>query len=89
MYEVTAGTGLLVHLAALLQLLGLLSREQLFLRILVLFGPEHFLREERLLRLAEVTICGHRGSRYAVLDHQFQVLPSWHTVDGAYEAELT
>lgn len=38
MYEVTAGTGMLVHLAALLQLLGLLSREQLLLRSLVLLG---------------------------------------------------
>lgn len=38
MYEVTAGSGLLVHLAALLQLLGLLNRNQLLLRALVLLG---------------------------------------------------
>jgi hypothetical protein len=38
MYEATAGTGLLVHLGALLQLLGLLNRNQLCLRLLVLLG---------------------------------------------------
>ena len=38
MYEATSGTGLLVHLGALLQLLGLLNRNQLCLRLLVLLG---------------------------------------------------
>ncbi len=38
MYDVTAGTGLLVHFGALLQLLGLLNRNQLCLRLFVLLG---------------------------------------------------
>ena len=38
MYELILGTGILVHIAALLQVLGLLNRDQLLLRIFVLNG---------------------------------------------------